>query len=94
MERALPSETWRVLGLEMDPGEDERVLVERAAAEIGLAAGELRGARIARLALDARRRGGERRLRLIGHVDLVLAPAPKSRTFLRAERAGRVQPAP
>ena len=94
MEATLPSETWRVLGLEMDPGEDERVLVERAAAELGLGPDELRGARIARLALDARRRGGERRLRLIGHVDLVLAPGRRSKAFGRAQRAGRVQPAP
>lgn len=94
MERAKASETWRVLGLELDPGEDERVLVERAAAELGLGAHELRGARIARLALDARKRGGERRLKLVGHVDLVLAPGRRSQLFQRALRAGTVQPAP
>lgn len=94
MERTDASATWRVLGVEMDPGEDERVLVERAAADLGVAPAELRGARIARLALDARKRGGERRLRLVGHVDLVLAPGRPSRQFDRARRAGRVLPAP
>jgi uncharacterized FAD-dependent dehydrogenase len=94
MSATTTSETWRVLGLELDPGEDERVLVERAAAELGLAPGELRGARIARLALDARKRGGERRLRLVGHVDLVLAPGRRSERFQRAVRAGRALPAP
>src|SRR5262245_1437707 len=94
MSTATTSETWRVLGLELDPGEDERLLVERAAAELGLAPQELRGARIARLALDARKRGGERRLRLVGHVDLVLAPGRRSQRFQRAVRAGRTLPAP
>ena len=91
-----PSEsaTWRLLGLELALDEPEARLRERAANVLGLDAGELRGFRIARKALDMRRRGGERRLRFVCHVDVVVDAARRSRGLAQAEKAGRARLAP
>jgi hypothetical protein len=86
--------TWRLLGLELALDEPEELLRKRAARALGLDAGELRGFRIARKALDMRRRGGERRLRFVCHVDVVLDDRQRARGLRRAEKAGRARRAP
>ena len=89
-----PTTTWRVLGLELALGEPEALLRERAARAVGIAPEELRGFRIARKALDARRRGGERRLRFVCHADLVVDAGFKSKQLARAQRSGKLRVAP
>ncbi len=89
-----PRATWRVLGLELAVGEPESRFLERAAREIGAEPGEVLGARVARKALDARRRGGVHRLRFVAHVDVTTAAGFRSPKLARAREAGRVQPAP
>jgi hypothetical protein len=49
---------------------------------------------VARKALDARRRGGEHRLRFVVHLDVTLDAAFSSARFARALEAGRVVAAP
>ena len=88
------TQTYRVLGLELGLEEPEALLRERALAAAGVGAEQLRGFRIARKALDARRRGGARRLRFVVHADLVLDAGPPPAALARALRAGRVVPAP
>jgi len=83
-----------VLGLELGLEEPESLLRERALARAGVGAEQLRGFRIARKSLDARRRGGARRLRFVVHADLVLAAGEPPAALARALRAGRVVPAP
>ncbi len=89
-----PTSTWRVLDIELELGEPEELAAARAARSVGLDPARLRGARIARKALDARRRGGERRLRFVCSVDLVADADVRSAALQRAVRAGRVRPAP
>ena len=67
-----PAPTWRVLNIEMRLDEPESVLRDRAAAAAGIDPERVRGMRIARRSVDARRRGKTRRIRFIVHVDLVL----------------------
>ncbi|HXZ85415.1 MAG TPA: hypothetical protein VEI82_07995, partial [Myxococcota bacterium] len=86
--------TWRALGLELALDEPESVLRERALAAAGVGAEALRGMRIARKSLDARRSGGARRLRFVFHVDLMVDAGFRSRGLERAERSGRVVRAP
>lgn len=50
--------------------------------------------RIARKSLDARKRGGQRRLRFVHHVDLVLDGGFSSGVFRSAVRSGKVREAP
>ena len=83
-----------MLGVELSPLEDEAALRERACAALGLDPRELRGFRIVRKALDARRRGAVRRLRFVHHVDLVLDARARTRALERALRSGRVVEAP
>jgi uncharacterized FAD-dependent dehydrogenase len=81
--------TWRVLGLELAVGEPEARLRELALAAAGVSEAELRGFRIARLSVDARRR----RPKLVAHVDLVLdAERPlRSPHVVRAPEIGRIE---
>ena len=88
------TQTYRVLGLELGLEEPEALLRERALAVAGVGAEQLRGFRIARKALDARRRGGARHLRFVVHADLVLGAGPPLAALARALRTGRVVPAP
>ncbi len=88
------TQSYRVLGLELGLEEPEALLRERALAAAGVGGEQLRGFRIARKALDARRRGGARRLRFVVHADLVLDAGPPPTGLARALRAGRVVPAP
>jgi len=84
----------RVLGLRQALGERDEVLRVRALEVAGLGAADLRGFRIARRSLDARRQGGERRLAFVVHADLVVDAGLRSAALERALRAGRVVPAP
>jgi hypothetical protein len=86
--------TWRALGIELGIDEPESVLRERALAAAGIGAGDLRGFRIARRSVDARRVRGERRLRFVVHADLAVDAGFRSESLSRAERTGRVVPAP
>jgi uncharacterized FAD-dependent dehydrogenase len=79
-----------VLNLELGLTEPESVLRERAAAAAGVAPEQLRGLRIARKSVDARRRGSRRRLRFIVHVDLVLDADQAGERFAAAVRSGRI----
>src|SRR5688572_26865725 len=83
--------SWRVLDVELELGEPDALAAERAARSVGLDPARLRGARIA---LDARRRGGSRRLRFVCSVDLVADADVRSSALQKAIRAGRVRPAP
>lgn len=87
-------ETWRALGIELGLDEPEAVLRERALAAAGISAAELRGFRIARKSLDARRVRGKRHLRFVVHADLTIDAGHRSAALTRAERAGRVVRAP
>ena len=87
-------DTWRALGIEVGVSEPESALRSRALEAAGLGEADLRGFRIARKSLDARRVRGERRLRFVVHADLVVAAGFRSAALARAERAGRVVRAP
>jgi uncharacterized FAD-dependent dehydrogenase len=82
--------TWRVLNLEQAIGEPDVHLRERACRAAGVDVEVLHGFRIGRRSLDARRRGGMRRLRFIVHVDLVLEAGYDTPALAQARRAGRV----
>ncbi len=88
------TETFRVLGIELGIDEPESVLRERALAAAGVRAAELRGFRIARISLDARRVGRVRRLRFVVHADLIVDAGSTATGLARALRAGRVVRAP
>jgi uncharacterized FAD-dependent dehydrogenase len=85
---------YRVLGLELGLEEPESVLRERALAAAGVGPEALRGFRIARKALDARRRGSGRNLRFVVHAEIEIDAGPPPPGLERALRAGRVVPAP
>jgi uncharacterized FAD-dependent dehydrogenase len=89
-----PTQSYRVLGLELGLREPEAALRERALAVAGISPDALRGFRIARKSLDARRRGGVPRLRFVVHADITLDAGPVPEALARALRAGRVVPAP
>ncbi|MDA1093859.1 MAG: FAD-dependent oxidoreductase [Acidobacteria bacterium] len=89
-----PARTWRLLGLELALDEPEERLRDRAAELLGVDAAEVRGFRIAHKALDMRRRGGERRLRFVCHVDVVVDDGQRGGALSRAEKAGRARLAP
>jgi hypothetical protein len=88
------TQSYRVLGLELGLGEPEARLRERALAAAGVGPELLRGFRIARKALDARRRGGTRRLHFVVSAEIILDAGPPPAGLARALRAGRVVPAP
>ncbi len=85
---------YRVLGLELGLGEPEALVRERALTAAGVGPELLRGFRIARKSLDARRRGGARKLRFVVHAEIELDAGPPPAALSRALRAGRVVPAP
>jgi len=88
-----PTVTWRLFQLELGLDESVSSLRRRACRRIGLEPARLRGLRIARRSLDARRRGGGRRLRYIANVDLCADADFRSAALERELRAGRVRPA-
>jgi len=87
-----PTRTWRLRDFEQGLSEPEESLRDRAAAAVGVGVDDLRGFRIARRALDARRRRG--RLCFICHVDLVLDVHCRTAALAVLERSGRVAAAP
>jgi hypothetical protein len=86
--------TWRVLNLEMRPDEPESLLRDRAAEAAGIEPERVRGLRIARRSVDARRHGKTRRVRFIVHADLVVDSTHLGPLFDAAVRAGKVVEAP
>jgi hypothetical protein len=86
--------TWRVLNLELALDEDESVLRARAAAVAGVELDRVRGFRLARKSLDARRKGGVRRLRFVVHADLILDADHGGDRLRQAVRGGRIVEAP
>ena len=86
--------TWRVLNLEMRPDEPESVLRDRAAEAAGIEPERVRGLRIARRSVDARRHGKTRRVRFIVHADLVVNSTHLGPLFDAAVRSGKVVEAP
>jgi len=90
----VPARTWRVLNLEMRLDESESLLRERAAWAAGIDPEHVRGCRIARRSVDARRHGKTRRLRFIVHADLVLDADYSGIRFDAAVKAGKLVEAP
>ncbi len=89
-----PTTTWRLFGIELALGEPEALVRERAATSLGVDPARMRGFRIVRKALDARRRDGQRRLKHVYCADLVVDASFKSARLARAERSGTVRRAP
>jgi uncharacterized FAD-dependent dehydrogenase len=89
-----PAATWRILGLDLAVGEPEELLRERACAAIGIEPARVRGFRLVKKALDARRRDGVPRLRFVVHADVVADASFRSRELARAIKSGRVEEAP
>jgi len=87
-----PTRTFRLSGLELGLDEPESALRQRACARLGLELGELRGFRMAKKSLDARRRRGG--MRYVCSVDLVLGDGRRTSGFKRALRSGRLSAAP
>ena len=85
-----PTRTWRVLNLVMRVDEPDSVLRGRAATAAGLDPARIRGLRMARRSVDARRRGKTRRVRFVVHVDLVVDATEHGAAFDAAVRSGRV----
>jgi uncharacterized FAD-dependent dehydrogenase len=81
----------RALSVELGLDEGEDVLRARSAKKVGIPVEAIRGLRMARRALDARRRGSRREIRFIVHVDLDLAPDVDSKSLDRALASGRAQ---
>jgi uncharacterized FAD-dependent dehydrogenase len=85
---------WRLFDLRLSVREGEAPLASRAARELGLEPGAVRGLRIVRKALDARRRNPERRLEFVCNVDLVLDPRTSTKAMSRLERSGKLARSP
>lgn len=81
-------------GIELAVGEPEEHARARALAVAGIGEADLRGFRIAKKSLDARRVGGTRRLRFVVHADLVVPADLRAPGLVRAQRAGRIARAP
>jgi uncharacterized FAD-dependent dehydrogenase len=88
------SATWRVLDLELLVGEPDALVMQRACASVGVDPARVRGFRIVKKALDARRREGKPRLRFVVHAELVTDATFTSRALSRALRSGHVVEAP
>ena len=74
--------------------EPESVLLTRAASAAGIDPERVRGLRIVRRSVDARRRGKGRRLRFIVHADLVVDSTYRGVKFDAAVHAGTIVEAP
>ncbi|MEN8149066.1 MAG: FAD-dependent protein [Planctomycetota bacterium] len=91
---AKPSKTWRVMNLSLGLDEAESALRERAAKAAGVDPARVRGFRIARKSVDARKRGGRRQFKYVVHADLVLDHDETGKRFRAAVKAGKVKEAP
>ena len=83
-----------MLNLELGLDENQSVLRARAAAVAGVEQDRVRGFRLARKSLDARRKGRLRRLRFIVHADLILDADHDGDRLRTAVRSGRIVEAP
>jgi len=88
---AIARNRLRVLALELGLGEPESALRARAANALGIDECEIASLRIARKALDARKRGGARALRFVVHADVALTDAASRAAIARAVRANRAR---
>ncbi|MFH0945275.1 MAG: FAD-dependent oxidoreductase [Planctomycetota bacterium] len=84
--------TWRLLNLSRGLEESEQELRLRACRKAGVSPDRLRGFRIARQSLDARRLRGEILFRC--QVDLILPAATSTPAMRRAQKAGKLREAP
>lgn len=84
---------YRVTGIELPVLAAPAELLARVCRELGLARDDVRGLRIVKKALDARRLHGVRQLRFVHHVEIVVPERVKSAAFARARASGRVSPA-
>ncbi|MEO6708915.1 MAG: FAD-dependent protein [Planctomycetota bacterium] len=88
------SATWRLFNLRLAPLEAAAVLQELAASELGLDAASIRGLRIVRKALDARRRNRESGPEFVCHVDVTLDARTRTRAMARLMKHGTLKLAP
>ena len=79
------------MAIELGLNESESVLCARSAQAIGISEAAVQGLRIARRALDARRRGRRHVLRFVVHVDLDLEANFRSDALDRALKSGRAR---
>jgi uncharacterized protein len=87
-----PSIIWRVMGMSQGLEEPEDSLRARSAKRIGLDPEALRGFRIARRSVDARRKRGA--LSFVCHVDLVADVNARPRSLRKELESGRTREAP
>ena len=87
-----PTRAYRLRDVTQELGEPDEVLLARALERVGLGRERLRGFRIARRALDARRQRGI--LRFVCHVDLVVDAGERAPRLRRLVKSGRVTEAP
>ena len=87
-------QTWRLLNLKLGIDEPDSQMRRRAIAEAGIDETALRGFRIARRSVDARRIGGRRRLAFNVHVDLTVDAGYRTNRFAAAKKSGRLIEAP
>jgi uncharacterized FAD-dependent dehydrogenase len=96
-ESTLPVAAWRLLDLRLavrEPQDDESLLRDRAARALGVDLERVRGLRIARKALDARRRNPAARLEFVCNVDVLLDAGLRTRAMARLQKSGELLPAP
>ncbi len=86
--------TWRILNVVTRIDDPEAELRKLACTTAGIEPDALRGMRIARKSLDARKQGRRRRLRFVHHVDLVVDAGYSSAVFESAIRSGKLREAP
>jgi uncharacterized FAD-dependent dehydrogenase len=86
--------TWRLLNLKLGIDEPESKMRRLALAEAGIDETALRGFRIARRSVDARRTGGRRRLAFNVHIDLSVDAGYNTNRFATAKKSGRLIEAP
>ena len=82
------------MAIELGLDEAESVLSARSAQSVGIPEDAVRGMRIARRALDARRRGRRHELRFVVHVDLDLDSTFRSEALASAIKSGRARVVP
>ncbi len=81
----------RAMAIDLGLNEPESLLCARSAQAIGISESVVRGTRIARRSLDARRRGRRHVLRFVVHVDLDLDADFRSDALDRAIKSGRAR---
>ena len=87
-------QTWRLLDLKVGVSAPESEVHRLAREKAGIDEEALRGLRLARRSVDARRSGGRRRLTFNLHVDLTVDGDYHSETFEAAKRSGKLVEVP